>query len=194
MACDILLYEPDLVPVGQDQKQHVEITRDLAEKFNTTFSPTFKLPESYIKKEAASIPGTDGQKMSKSYGNTIPVFATDAEVKKAIMGIITDSKSIEDKKDPESCNVFALYQLFASPDELENLRDKYLSGGFGYGDAKKLLLSKFIDYFMEARTKKVALSSKIDYVKEVLKHGNQKANIQANSVMEKVKQHTGLKF
>ena len=194
MAADILLYEPDLVPVGQDQKQHIEITRDIAEKFNNTYTPTFKLPESYIKKDLAVIPGTDGQKMSKSYGNTITVFGSDTEVKKSIMGIVTDSKSVEDKKDPDTCNVFALYKLMADKNEIENLKDKYLSGGFGYGDAKKLLLEKFMNYFGDFRTKKVALCSNIDYVKEVLKVGNEKAANQANSVLHKAKINTGIHF
>lgn len=195
MAADILLYEPDLVPVGQDQKQHIEIARDLAQKFNDTYkSEVFKLPEPMIKEEVAIIPGTDGQKMSKSYNNTIEIFADEAKAKKSIMGIVTDSKGVEDKKDPKSCNVFQLYQLFATATETENLRDKYLAGGFGYGDAKKTLLEKFYQYFGESREKRVALKSDLDYVREVLKNGSVKAQEQAKLVMHKVKAATGLKF
>jgi tryptophanyl-tRNA synthetase len=195
MAADILLYEPDLVPVGQDQKQHIEITRDLAHKFNETFqTDIFKLPEPLIKKETASVPGTDGQKMSKSYGNTIEIFAEESVLKKSIMAIQTDSTPLEESKDPDTCNVFNLYKLLASPTETENLKDKYLAGNFGYGDAKKLLLAKFTDYFGEAREKRVALEGKIDYLKEVLFEGNRKASNQAKSVLDKVKSTAGLKI
>lgn len=194
MAADILLYEPDLVPVGQDQKQHIEIARDLATKFNQTFGETFKLPEPDIKDEVAIVPGTDGQKMSKSYGNTINIFASEAEVKKSIMGIVTDSKAVDEPKDPNTCHVFALYKLLATHDELENLRDKYLAGGFGYGEAKKLLLAKFLEYFGQARAKKLELSTKIDYLKEVLNDGNAKALARAEKVMAKVRNNTGTQF
>lgn len=193
MSADILLYEPDLVPVGQDQKQHIEIARDIASKFNETYkSDVFKLPEAFIKKEVATVPGTDGQKMSKSYGNTIEIFAEEPVLKKSIMGIVTDSASVEDSKNPDQCNVFALYKLLASAAETENLRDKYLAGGFGYGDAKKLLLQKFLEYFGPAREKRVALNSQMDYLIQVLNEGNKKASVQAKSVMERVKSATGL--
>lgn len=195
MSADILLYQPDLVPVGQDQKQHIEIARDLGQKFNETYKcQVFKLPEPLIIKEVATVPGTDGQKMSKSYGNTIEIFAKESQIKKSIMGIQTDSTPLKDPKDPNTCNVFALYKLLASQIELENLRDKYLTGGMGYGEAKKILLSKFLDYFAEAREKRVALNSKMDYLMEVLKEGNQKASIQAKAVLEQVKIATGLRY
>jgi tryptophanyl-tRNA synthetase len=193
MSADILLYEPDLVPVGQDQKQHIEIARDLASKFNETYkSDVFKLPEAFIKKEVATVPGTDGQKMSKSYGNTIEIFAEEPVLKKSIMGIVTDSKSVEESKNPDECNVFSIYKLLASAAETENLRDKYLAGGFGYGDAKKLLFQKFLEYFGPAREKRVALNSQMDYLIQVLNEGNKKASVQAKSVMERVKSATGL--
>jgi tryptophanyl-tRNA synthetase len=195
MASDILLYQPDFVPVGQDQKQHIEIARDLAQKFNDTFGqPVFKLPEPVIKEEVATVPGTDGQKMSKSYGNTIEIFAEEAQLKKTIMGIVTDSKAVEEKKDPETCNVFKLYKLLASEFEAADLADKYQAGGLGYGEAKKILLAKFLEYFGPAREKRVALSSKIDYLKEVIIAGNQKASKQAKSVMTEVKSAIGLGF
>jgi tryptophanyl-tRNA synthetase len=195
MSADILLYEPDLVPVGQDQKQHIEIARDLAIKFNDTYNcQVFRLPEPLIIKEVATVPGTDGQKMSKSYGNTIEIFAEESKIKKSIMGIQTDSTPLEDPKDPTTCNVFALYKLLATETELENLKDKYLAGGMGYGEAKKILLAKFLDYFAEAREKRVALNSKMDYLIQVLKEGNQKASIQAKSVLEQVKIATGLRY
>lgn len=191
-AADILLYEPDQVPVGKDQKQHIEITRDLAIKFNSTFGETFKIPESLIKEEVAVIPGTDGQKMSKSYGNTIDIFAEESKLKKQIMGIETDSTPVEDPKDPDKCNVFALYKLMATKDEQEDLRQKYEQGGFGYGDAKKLLLQTTLEYFKPAREKRIELEAKIDYVREVILDGNKKAKIQAESVMKRVKENTGL--
>lgn len=195
MAADILLYEPDLVPVGQDQKQHIEIARDLAHKFNETYSSeVFKLPEPLIKKEVATVPGTDGQKMSKSYANTIEIFADESIIKKSIMGIQTDSTSLEDPKDYKTCNIFKLYQLIATPTEIGNLKDKYLAGNFGYGDAKKILLAKYLEYFAEARQKRVALENNIDYLIEVLREGNRKASIQAKSVLDKVKSTTGLKL
>lgn len=195
MSADILLYEPDLVPVGQDQKQHIEIARDLAHKFNETYGvDVFKLPEPLIKKEVATVPGTDGQKMSKSYGNTIEIFAEESVIKKSIMGIQTDSTPLEAPKDYKTCNVFNLYKLLATKSEIENLKDKYLAGNFGYGDAKKILLAKYLEYFAEARQKRVALESNMDYLIEVLKEGNRKASIQAKSVLDKVKSTTGLKF
>lgn len=192
MASDILLYEPDLVPVGQDQKQHIEITRDLAMKFNHTFGDTFKLPEAMIKKEVAVVPGTDGQKMSKSYGNTIEIFAEEKALKKSIMGIVTDSKGVDEPKDPDACNVMAIYKLMASEDEIKTMEEKYRAGDIGYGDAKKALLEKFLDYFKPFREKRIELEKNIDYVSKVLNDGNERAWNQAQSVMERVKDNTGL--
>ena len=142
MAVDILIYKPNLVPVGKDQKQHVEMTRDIAEKFNHTFGETFPLPEPDIDESVQTVIGTDGEKMSKSYGNTISLFATDTEIKNQIMGIVTDSTPLEAPKNPDKCNVFQLYSHLANPQEIATLRDKYITGGFGFGDAKKLLLQK----------------------------------------------------
>ncbi len=191
MSADILLYQPDIVPVGKDQKQHVEIARDIATNFNQTFGETFKLPEPLIKEEVAVVPGTDGQKMSKSYGNTIDLFGTDAELKKQVMGIITDSTPLEESKNPETCNVFKLYKLFADKKEIEELAEKYKAGGFGYGDAKKTLLSKLMEYFAEARQKYNEILPKKDYVYDVLEDGAKRAKKVAANTLEMAKKKIG---
>ena len=193
MAADILLYQADLVPVGKDQKQHVEIARDIAEKFNGLFGDTFKLPQELTPEEVATIIGTDGEhKMSKSYNNTIQIFAEEATLKKQIMGIKTDSTPVEAPKKPDTDAVFKLYSYLATPDEISDLRDKYLSGGFGYGDAKKLLFTKYLEYFGPAREKRFELSKKLGYVEDVLKSGGEKAKKIASHTMEQVRQRTGL--
>ncbi len=192
MAADILLYKPDLVPVGKDQKQHIEITRDIANKFNSIYGETFKIPEEFIKEEVAVVPGTDGQKMSKSYGNTIDIFAPEAVLKKQVMGIVTDSTPVESPKDPKKCNVFKLYSLVADKKEIANLTDKYTSGGFGYGDAKKLLLAKLLELFEDARTHKSELDKKDSYIREILEEGTARARKFASETMEEVKKKTGL--
>lgn len=191
MSADILLYQPDLVPVGKDQKQHVEIARDIATNFNQTFGETFKLPDAFIKEDVAVVPGTDGQKMSKSYGNTIDLFGTDAELKKQVMGIITDSTPLEDPKDPETCNVFKLYKLFADKKEIQELAAKYKAGGMGYGDAKKTLLSKLMEYFADARTKYNELLPKKDYVYGILEDGAKRAKKVAANTLETAKKKIG---
>ena len=191
-TADILLYQPDLVPVGQDQKQHIEITRDIANKFNSIYGKTFKIPEPFIKKEVAVVPGTDGQKMSKSYNNTIDIFAPESVLKKQIMGIITDSLPIDSPKNPKKCNVFNLYSLISTTQETENLKDKYIAGGFGYGEAKKLLLDKILEVFEEARNKKSNLDKKDNLVQDILKEGNINAKKIASTTLEEVKQKVGL--
>lgn len=191
MSADILLYQPDLVPVGKDQKQHVEIARDIATNFNQTFGETFKLPDAFIKEDVAVVPGTDGQKMSKSYGNTIDLFGTDAELKKQVMGIITDSTPLEDPKDPETCNVFKLYKLFADKKEIQELAAKYKAGGMGYGDAKKTLLSKLMEYFADARTKYNEILPKKDYVYGILEDGAKRAKKVAANTLETAKKKIG---
>ncbi len=190
-AADILLYQPDLVPVGQDQKQHIEMTRDIAITFNNTFGETFKIPEPHIKKEVAVVPGTDGQKMSKSYGNTIEIFADDATLKKQVMGIVTSSVPLEDPKDPKSCNVFQLYKLLGTDKEVKDLENKYIKGGFGYGDAKKTLLTKILDHFAQAREKYQELYPKKDYVYGVIEEGNKKAKVEASKTLDEVKKKIG---
>lgn len=191
MSADILLYQPDIIPVGKDQKQHVEIARDIATNFNQTFGETFKLPEPYIKEGVALVPGTDGQKMSKSYGNTIDLFGTDAELKKQVMGIVTDSTPLEEPKDPETCHVFKLYKLFASKEETQALATKYKAGGFGYGDAKKTLLAKLTEYFADARKKYNEIFPKKDYVYSVLEDGAKRAKIVAANTLETAKKKIG---
>lgn len=190
-AADILLYQPDLVPVGQDQKQHIEMTRDIATTFNSTFGETFKIPEPHIEKTTAIIPGTDGQKMSKSYGNTIEIFADDATLKRQVMGIVTDSTALEKPKDPTNCVVFNLYKLLATKEETTTLEQKYKKGGFGYGDAKKLLLEKILEHFKEPRKKYQELLSKEDFVYSVIQKGNAKAKSLASKTLEEVKRKVG---
>lgn len=191
-AADILLYKPDLVPVGQDQKQHIEMTRDIAIKFNQTYGETFHLPEPLIGEDVAVIPGTDGQKMSKSYGNTIDIFADDRTLKKQVMGIQTNSTPLEKPKDTKKCIVFNLYSLLATPTETTSLAKKYKKGGFGYGDAKKLLLEKILDHFGEARKTFFNLDKNPKIVQNTLLQGNKKAKALAEKTLEEVKKKAGL--
>ena len=202
MAADILLYLSDLVPVGKDQKQHVEITRDIAVKFNQTYCKGFdaqsgeggvlKLPEPMILEDAAVVPGIDGQKMSKSYGNTIELFGPEKDVRKRIMSVKTDSTPVEAPKNPETCNVFALLKLFAKPEEMADLRASYLKGGTGYGEYKKKLAELFFATFGEARKRYEELCNNEDYVDEVLRQGAGKSRAIAGQVMDQVRQVTGL--
>ena len=190
MAVDILIYKPDIVPVGKDQKQHVEIARDLAGKFNRTFGEVFKLPTPYIPEEVAVVIGTDGQKMSKSYGNTIEIFASDKALKKQIMGIVTDSTPVESPKEPDT--IYKLYSYFANDDEKANLLERYRAGGMGYGDAKKMLLEKVIETFKPYREERERLKNDIAYVKDILKNGAEKARIVASETKKEVWDKTGL--
>ena len=192
MAVDILIYKPDLVPVGKDQKQHVEIARDIAGKFNRTYGEIFKIPEPYIPEEVAVVIGTDGQKMSKSYGNIIEIFAPEKTLKKQIMGIVTDSTPIDSPKDPGKDNVFKLYSYFANDSEKKELTEKYRSGGFGYGDAKKMLLEKVFEHFEPYRKKREELSKNLDYVREVLQKGAEKARAVASKTKAEVWEKVGL--
>ena len=195
MAADILLYQTDFVPVGKDQKQHVEIARDIAIKFNNIFGETFKLPAELTAEEVATIVGTDGvHKMSKSYNNTIQIFTDEATLKKQIMGITTDSTPLESPKNPETDAVFKIYSYIATPKEIANLRDKYLAGGFGYGDAKKMLYAKFQEYFAPAREKRIELAKDLGYLDDVLKEGATKARKTAQKTLETVKKAVGLVF
>lgn len=195
MAADILLYNVDLVPVGKDQKQHVEIARDIAIKFNQTFGETFKLPEPYIPEELGYVIGTDGEhKMSKSYGNVIEFFADEPILKKQVMGIKTDSTPMEEPKDPDKCPVYKLYSYFASAAETKALAQKYREGGFGYGDAKKMLLQKLLDYFAPYRKKRIELQNDLEYVESVLLEGAKKAKIVAEKTMAVVRDKIGLRL
>jgi len=192
MAADILIYQPDLVPVGKDQKQHVEIARDIGQKFNTLYGETFKIPEPSIKKEVETVPGTDGEKMSKSYGNVIEFFEPEDVLKKQVMSIVTDSTPIEEPKDPTKCNVFNIYKLIATDEETAEFKEKYEKGGFGYGDAKKELLNKILTTFEPFRKKRIELEKNLDYIEEVLKKGAEKARETAEETMKIVREKTGL--
>lgn len=190
MAVDILIYKPDIVPVGKDQKQHVEIARDLAGKFNRIYGDVFKLPEPFIPEEVAVVIGTDGQKMSKSYGNTIEIFATDKALKKQIMGIVTDSTPVEAPKEPDT--IYKLYSYFSSESEKAALLERYRAGGMGYGDAKKLLLEKVIETFKPFREERERLKNDISYVKDILKKGAERARSVASATKAEVWDKTGL--
>ncbi|MHC4147154.1 MAG: tryptophan--tRNA ligase, partial [Planctomycetota bacterium] len=174
-AADILIFDSELVPVGADQKQHIEVTRDIADRFNNNYGEVFTMPKDHIIESVAVVPGVDGRKMSKSYGNTIGIFEPETSVKKKIMKIVTDSVPVEEPKDPDKCNVFALLKLVASPDELGEWDSKYRSGGMGYGQAKKRLAELVLDYFRPYRQKRDELEGNIDYVREVLAGGAERA-------------------
>lgn len=190
MAADILLYSPDIVPVGQDQKQHIEIARDIASKFNNTFGEVFKLPEDYIKNETAIVPGIDGRKMSKSYKNHIPLFATDEEIKKICMSIVTDSAALTDKKDADKNNIFNIYKVVATEEETKVFRKKFEDGGVGYGELKKELAERIISFVKPMREKREQITDK--YVYEVMKNGAEKAKSIAAAKMAEVREKTGL--
>lgn len=193
MAADILLYQSDLVPVGKDQKQHLEVTRDLAIKFNNTYGEIFKIPDAYIPDSVAVVPGTDGQKMSKSYGNIIPLFDTAKKIKTSIMGIVTDSTPMEAPKDPETCNVYNIYKLLASPEQVQEMADKLRAGGYGYGDAKKALLAAYHEKFDACAAKREELANNLDYVEDILRKGAEKARAVAAPTLEAVRKAVGLK-
>lgn len=192
MAADILLYDIDLVPVGKDQLQHIEIARDLGQKFNNTYGETLKLPKAIIEKNVETVIGTDGQKMSKSYNNIIPIFGTEKEIKKSIMGIPTDSKTVEEPKDPKTCNIFKLYSYLAEENEIQELEKKYLEGNFGYGDAKKILLNKFLTFFTEAREKYNHLIEKPEKVSKILEKGAEKARQIAKNNLKIIRKKIGV--
>ncbi len=191
-TADILLYDADTVPVGKDQKQHIEIARDIAQKFNNRYGKDLlTLPEARIVKEVAVVPGTDGQKMSKSYGNTIPMFGEEKEIQKAIMGIVTDSKGVEEKKDPETCTVFTLHSLLLDESDRTSLAEKYRAGGLGYGDAKKMFLEDFMAYFGPMRDRRAAISDR--EAEKVIEEGSRKARAIAQRTMERVRAAVGLR-
>jgi tryptophanyl-tRNA synthetase len=191
MAADILIYKSNVVPVGQDQVQHIEMTRDMAGYFNQTWQKVFPLPEARLD-EAPVVPGTDGKKMSKSYGNTIDIFAEGAELRSSVMRVVTDSTPVADPKDPGKDNVFALYSLFASPQERDALAQRYRAGGLGYGDAKKMLIAKIDEAFSSARARRRALEKEPETVEAALRKGAQRANAVANETMREVRRAIGL--
>jgi tryptophanyl-tRNA synthetase len=193
MAADILLYQSDIVPVGKDQKQHVEVTRDIAIKFNALYGDVFTIPEPSIREEVSVVPGIDGQKMSKSYGNTLDIFAPEKELKKKIMSIVTDSTPVESPKDPEKNSVYAIYRLFASQEKAKIMAEKFLAGGYGYGDAKKELFSLLWEYFLPFRTKREELAKNADYILQVRKKGADKARAIGIVTLDKVRMLVGVK-
>ena len=193
MAADILLYQSDLVPVGKDQKQHLEITRDLAIRFNERYGEVFTVPEGHIAENVAVIPGLDGQKMSKSYNNTIPLFGAPKATRKLIMSIVTDSKGLEDVKDPDTCNVAKLYKLLATDEQYADLCSKYRAGNFGYGHAKQALFEAVEAYFGPMRAKREEFAKDPGEVWNILNKGAEKARITAEATMEKVRKAVGLR-
>lgn len=191
MASDILLYDADIVPVGKDQKQHLEITRDLASSFNHQYGDTFVLPESKISESVMTIPGTDGRKMSKSYGNVVDVFLPKKQLKKQVMGIQTDSTPLEDPKDPNTCNVFALYKLLATDDQAKQLAEQYRGGNFGYGHAKTALFELILENFGSAREKFDHYIENPEEVFSALKMGAEKARPIAQATLNRVRNKLG---
>jgi tryptophanyl-tRNA synthetase len=192
-AADILIFNSELVPVGADQKQHIEVTRDIAGRFNNTYGEVFTVPSEHIIEAVAVVPGLDGRKMSKSYGNTIGIFEPESVVKKKIMRIVTDSTPVDEPKDPDKCNVFALLRLVASAQELREWEQRYRSGGMGYGQAKKRLAELVIEYFKPFRLKRAELEDNIGYVKGVLADGAERARAVAGKTLEKARQAVGLR-
>lgn len=194
MAADILLYQADMVPVGKDQKQHLEVARDLAQKFNNEFGDTFVVPEPAISQETAVVPGLDGQKMSKSYGNTIPIFLEGKQLKKRVMAIETDATPVEEPKDPDNCNLFRIYKLFAAPERVEEVHGLYINGGAAYGYIKLELLDLLNDFFGEARRKKHEYLSDKQMLREILARGAGKARQKASVTLDIVRDRVGLKY
>ena len=191
MAADILIMQADIVPVGKDQKQHLEVTRDLAQKFNNAYGETFKLPDAYIPGAVATIPGTDGQKMSKSYNNTIGLF--DPSVKKKVMGIVTDSQPMEASKEPEGNSIYELYKLFATEEEVAAMAAAFRAGGYGYGTAKKELLAAYHRLFDPFKERREELSRDVDTLEDILKDGAKRARAAAEPTIEKVRSVVGLR-
>ena len=194
MTADILLYQAERVPVGKDQKQHLEVARDIAIKFNATFGDTFVLPEPVINANLATVPGLDGQKMSKSYGNTIDIFQTAKELKKAVMAIQTDSTPVEEPKDPEKCNLFNIFKLFAPADRLAEVRGRYLNGGAAYGRIKLELVDLLWEFFAPARARREQLAADLGYVREVLRQGGIRAREKAIVTLDLARERVGLRY
>ena len=192
MASDILVYDSDIVPVGVDQVQHLEVTRDIAERFNSIYGEVFVLPEARVLDSSAKVPGTDGEKMSKSYGNVIELFEPAKRVRKKVMSIKTDSTPVEDPKDPNCCCVFDLFKLFASPEQAEQLASQYRAGGLGYGDAKQALFELSQDYFSRARERREELESREGRLEEILQAGAVRARKKAAEVLGRARAACGL--
>lgn len=194
MAADILIYDSDLVPVGQDQVQHIEVTRDLAQRFNNFYGDdVLVLPDKHVLDHSAKVPGLDGEKMSKSYNNTIPIFDTPKRLKKLINKIVTDSKAVEDPKDPETCAVFDLFRLFGSDQQQQELAERYRAGGMGYGEAKGALHAAAMQYFGPAFERRADLEKRPDDVEDILQSGARRARAKAQEVVERARAACGLK-
>jgi len=191
MAADILLYDAEIVPVGKDQEQHIEMTRDVASRIHNQVGEVFVLPEAQFRKETMYVPGTDGGKMSKSKGNTINLFLPDKKLRKNIMGIQTDSTPLEEPKNPDTCNVFSLYKLLAAPEQLEEMRNNYLGGNYGYGHAKQALYELLIAKFSEERERYNYYMNNLEEVDKALTIGAKKASEIANSVLKRVRDKVG---
>lgn len=194
MAADILAYDADVVPVGEDQIQHIEVCRDLAGSFNHEFGEVFVLPKAKVLAESARVPGTDGEKMSKSYNNTIELFEPPAAARKKVMRIVTDSRPMEQPKDPETDHLFQLYSLFASADEKAEMDALYRKGGFGYGHVKKALADVAERYFAEPRARRAELAAHPERVREILGDGAQRARRKAGDVLRRAQEASGLRL
>jgi tryptophanyl-tRNA synthetase len=192
MAADILIYDSDIVPVGKDQKQHIEITRDLAAKMNETYGEIFRLPEPRIQTATEVVPGIDGQKMSKSYHNNIDIFGDEKETRKRFMSIVTDSTPVEAPKDPTRSTIFQLYSLCATKNEIAEMRDRFQKGGTGYGDFKKEVFEKLWEYFAPMRKRREEILADKLYIDSVLARGAKRANEIADQVMQRVRAAVGL--
>jgi len=193
MAADILIYDSNLVPVGRDQKQHLEVTRDLAVKWNQTYGETFVIPEAHIRGEVAEVPGIDGQKMSKSYGNAIEIFGDEKAIRKKIMGIVMDSRTPQEPKpDAEKNIAIQLIKLVAAPEFGKDVEDRLRAGGLGYGDLKKALFEQYWNYFAAARARRKELAGNLDYVHDVLAKGAARARSVAGGVLKRAKRAGGL--
>jgi tryptophanyl-tRNA synthetase len=192
-AADILAYDSHLVPVGEDQVQHIEVSRDLARSFNHEFGEVFVLPKAQVLEASAKVPGTDGEKMSKSYDNTIEIFEDVRSARKKVMRIVTDSRPMEEPKDPESDHLYQLYSLFAADADRQAMAEQYRAGGFGYGGVKKALAEASESYFAEARERRAELAAHPEQVRQILGDGAQRARAKAGEVLLRAQQACGLK-
>ncbi|MBN1305564.1 MAG: tryptophan--tRNA ligase [Anaerolineales bacterium] len=194
MSADILLYGSHAVPVGQDQRQHVEIARDIAQAFNNNYGEVFVLPEAVIQKEVATIPGIDGRKMSKSYDNLLPIFAPAGKLRKRVMRVVTDSRPPEEPKNPDECNVFNIFKHFGAPEEIQAMRELYQRGGFGYGEVKQRLYETLERTFGQAREKYEALMNDLPVLEEILLDGSRRARKMGAPIMEKARKAIGVRY
>jgi tryptophanyl-tRNA synthetase len=191
-AADILIVRANVVPVGKDQKQHIEVTRDIAQRFNRIYGDIFTIPEPYIDEETAVVPGTDGQKMSKSYGNTIDLFAPEEVVRRQIFSIVTDSATVEEPKDPDRSHLYAILKLFCTPAEQRSWADRFRSGGLAYSEVKREIWNRFMEFFGPARRRRAELEQNRDYVEGVLRKGAERARQVALPLMQQVREAVGI--